>query len=69
MSPQVLYVIKYNPQGKIENATVSVVLGFVTEAVLHLEQEFQVTYIQVYIQTNLCMCNGLFFWNNQSQMF
>lgn len=47
MSPQVLYVIKYNPQGKIENATVSVVLGFVTEAVLHLEQEFQVTYIQV----------------------
>ncbi|XP_005749198.1 tectonic-1 [Pundamilia nyererei] len=44
---KVLYVIKYNPQGKIENATVSVVLGFVTEAVLHLEQEFQVTYIQV----------------------
>lgn len=43
---KVLYVIKYNPHGKIENASVSVVLGFVTEAVLHLEQEFQVTYIQ-----------------------
>lgn len=47
MSLQVLYVIKYNPHGKIDNATVSVVLGFVTEAMLPLEQEFQVMYIQV----------------------
>ncbi|CAI5682202.1 tectonic-1 isoform X1 [Oreochromis niloticus] len=43
---KVLYVIKYNPHGKIDNATVSVVLGFVTEAMLPLEQEFQVMYIQ-----------------------
>ncbi|XP_042070374.1 tectonic-1-like, partial [Haplochromis burtoni] len=76
---KVLYVIKYNPQGKIENATVSVVLGFVTEAVLHLEQEFQVTYIQAdggdvnvhysgnpgYVVGLPLTCNVLMFSKNQ----
>lgn len=40
-------MIKYTPPGVIVNATVSVVLGFVHAAKLPLEQEFQVTYVQV----------------------
>lgn len=39
--------MKYNPAGEIVNVTVSLVLGFVREAALHLEQEFHVTFVQV----------------------
>ena len=37
----------YNPAGEIVNVTVSVVLGFVSEAAVPLEQEFLVTFVQV----------------------
>ncbi|XP_045886798.1 tectonic-1-like isoform X2 [Micropterus dolomieu] len=43
---KVVFVIKYNPAGEIVNVTVSLVLGFVREAALPLEQEFQITFVQ-----------------------
>ncbi|XP_028272264.1 tectonic-1-like [Parambassis ranga] len=43
---KVVYVIKYGPAGQIVNATVSLVLGFVREAMLPLEQHFRVMYVQ-----------------------
>ncbi|XP_035985985.1 tectonic-1 isoform X2 [Fundulus heteroclitus] len=43
---KVVYVIKHNSAGEIENASVSVVLGFISEAGTPLQQEFQVMYIQ-----------------------
>uniref|UniRef100_A0A3B5A843 Tectonic family member 1 n=1 Tax=Stegastes partitus TaxID=144197 RepID=A0A3B5A843_9TELE len=43
---KVVYVMKYNPGGEIVNATASVVLGFVSEDMLPLEQEFHITYVQ-----------------------
>ncbi|XP_070769726.1 tectonic-1 [Enoplosus armatus] len=43
---KVVYVIKYNPAGEVVNATVSLVLGFVREAALPLEQEFHITFVQ-----------------------
>lgn len=39
--------MKYNSAGEIVNVTVSLVLGFVREAALPLEQEFQITFVQV----------------------
>ncbi|KAM9356785.1 tectonic-1-like [Symphorus nematophorus] len=43
---KVAYVMKYSPAGEIVNATASLVLGFVREAALTLEQEFQITFVQ-----------------------
>ncbi|XP_044061569.1 tectonic-1 isoform X2 [Siniperca chuatsi] len=43
---KVVYVIKYNPAGEIVTVTVSLVLGFVHEAALPLEQEFHITFVQ-----------------------
>ncbi|XP_036934079.1 tectonic-1 [Acanthopagrus latus] len=43
---KVVYVMTYNPAGEIVNVTVSVVLGFVSEAAVPLEQEFLVTFVQ-----------------------
>ncbi|XP_068570287.1 tectonic-1 isoform X2 [Cebidichthys violaceus] len=43
---KVAYVTKYNPAGEIVNVTVSLVLGFVREAALSLEQEFHITFLQ-----------------------
>ncbi|KAM4585668.1 tectonic-1 [Fundulus diaphanus] len=43
---KVVYVIKYTSAGEIENASVSLVLGFISEAGTPLQQEFQVLYIQ-----------------------
>lgn len=39
--------MKYNPAGEIINVTVSLVLGFVHEALLPLQQEFHITFVQV----------------------
>lgn len=39
--------MKYNPAGEIVKVMVSLVLGFVREAVLILDQEFQITFVQV----------------------
>lgn len=44
------YVIKYNTTGEIVTVTVSLVLGFVREAALTLEQEFHITFVQVVSQ-------------------
>ncbi|XP_070693441.1 tectonic-1 [Pempheris klunzingeri] len=43
---EVVYVMKYNPAGEIVNVTVSLVLGFVYEAALTLEQQFHITFVQ-----------------------
>uniref|UniRef100_A0A3P8RXJ8 Tectonic family member 1 n=1 Tax=Amphiprion percula TaxID=161767 RepID=A0A3P8RXJ8_AMPPE len=43
---KVTYVIRYNSGGEIVNATVTLVLGFVSDDMLPLEQEFQITYVQ-----------------------
>ncbi|XP_027147057.1 tectonic-1 isoform X2 [Larimichthys crocea] len=43
---KVVYVMKYNPAGEIVKVMVSLVLGFVREAVLILDQEFQITFVQ-----------------------
>ncbi|XP_076595988.1 tectonic-1 [Chaetodon auriga] len=43
---KVINVIKYNPAGEIVNVTVSLVLGFIREAALPLEQEFHITFVQ-----------------------
>ncbi|MEQ2176705.1 hypothetical protein GOODEAATRI_030740, partial [Goodea atripinnis] len=43
---KVVYVIKYNSAGEVENGSVSLVLGFISEAEVSLQQEFQVMYIQ-----------------------
>ncbi|XP_041846206.1 tectonic-1 [Melanotaenia boesemani] len=43
---KVVYVIKYTSAGYVVNATVSLVLGFIRQAAVLLEQEFQLTFIQ-----------------------
>ncbi|XP_075902747.1 tectonic-1-like [Nelusetta ayraudi] len=43
---KVFYVIKYNPAGEIVNVTLSLVLGFVHAALLPLQQEFHITFVQ-----------------------
>ncbi|XP_074530834.1 tectonic-1-like [Halichoeres trimaculatus] len=43
---KVIYTVRYSPSGKITNVTVALVLGFVSGAVLSLEQEFQVVFVQ-----------------------
>ncbi|KAJ4945957.1 hypothetical protein JOQ06_023635 [Pogonophryne albipinna] len=43
---KVAYVMKYSPAGEIVNVSVSLVLGFVSEAELTLEQEFHITFVQ-----------------------
>ncbi|KAL7395646.1 hypothetical protein ABVT39_020737 [Epinephelus coioides] len=43
---KVAYMIKYNPAGEVVNVTVSLVLGFVREAALSLQQEFHITFVQ-----------------------
>ncbi|XP_062416683.1 tectonic-1 isoform X2 [Pungitius pungitius] len=43
---KVAYVTTFNPSGKIVNVTVSLVLGFVREAALSLEQEFSITFVE-----------------------
>ncbi|XP_034546051.1 tectonic-1-like isoform X2 [Notolabrus celidotus] len=43
---KVVYTMKYSPSGEIGNVTVSLVLGFVSEAALTLEQEFHITFVQ-----------------------
>ncbi|XP_077957570.1 tectonic-1 isoform X4 [Gasterosteus aculeatus] len=44
---KVAYLTTFNPSGKILNVTVSLVLGFVREAALSLEQEFSITFVQL----------------------
>ncbi|KAM4732973.1 tectonic-1 isoform 1-T1 [Anableps anableps] len=41
-----VYVIKYNSAGELVNASVSLVLGFISKVEVSLQQEFQVMYIQ-----------------------
>ncbi|KAM7417068.1 hypothetical protein PAMA_016938 [Pampus argenteus] len=43
---KVVYVMKYSPAGQIVSLMVSLVLGFVQEAALPLEQEFHITFVQ-----------------------
>ncbi|KAM8909954.1 tectonic-1-like isoform 2-T2 [Spinachia spinachia] len=43
---KVAYVTTFNPSGKIVDVTVSLVLGFVRESALSLEQEFSITFVQ-----------------------
>lgn len=45
--------MKYNPAGEIVNVTVSLVLGYVREAALFLEQEFHITFVQVVSQQDI----------------
>lgn len=40
-------MLKYNPAGEIVNATVSLVLGFVRDAAMSLQQEFHIKFVQV----------------------
>ncbi|CAF88099.1 unnamed protein product, partial [Tetraodon nigroviridis] len=40
------YVLKYTPAGEIVNVTLSLVIGFIREAALPLQQEFQMTFVQ-----------------------
>ncbi|KAM7388905.1 hypothetical protein PAMP_022909 [Pampus punctatissimus] len=43
---KVVYVMKYSPAGQIVSVMVSLVLGFVQEAALPLQQEFHITFVQ-----------------------
>ncbi|KAI4787668.1 hypothetical protein KUCAC02_036320, partial [Chaenocephalus aceratus] len=43
---KVAYVVRYSPAGDIVNVSVALVLGFVSEAELTLEQEFHITFVQ-----------------------
>uniref|UniRef100_A0A3Q3VKK7 Tectonic-1-3 domain-containing protein n=1 Tax=Mola mola TaxID=94237 RepID=A0A3Q3VKK7_MOLML len=43
---KVSFVIMYNPAGEIANVTLSVVLGFVREDALPLQQEFHIKFVQ-----------------------
>ncbi|CAJ1057985.1 tectonic-1-like isoform X2 [Xyrichtys novacula] len=43
---KVVYTVKYSSSGEIMNVTVSLVLGFVSKAVLTLEQEFHIAFVQ-----------------------
>uniref|UniRef100_UPI0037E71082 tectonic-1 n=1 Tax=Semicossyphus pulcher TaxID=241346 RepID=UPI0037E71082 len=43
---KVVYIMKYSPAGEIVNVSVSLVLGFVSDAVLNLEQEFHIMFLQ-----------------------
>ncbi|XP_068596220.1 tectonic-1-like [Brachionichthys hirsutus] len=40
------YVVKYSPSGEILNASVSLLLGFVRQSALPLQQEFHITFVQ-----------------------
>lgn len=53
-------MIKYNPAGEILNATVSLVLGFVHEAALPLQQEFQIRFVQVESHGVFCAYGSTF---------
>ncbi|KAK9517618.1 hypothetical protein VZT92_022971 [Zoarces viviparus] len=55
---KVAYVTKYNPAGEIVNVTVSLVLGFVREAALSLEQEFHITFFQEDGEEAAIHCSG-----------
>lgn len=46
-------MMTYNPAGEIVNVTVCVVLGFVSEGAVPLEQEFLVTFVQVVSQQHV----------------
>lgn len=46
-------MMTYNPAGEMVNVTVSVVLGFVSEGAVPLEQEFLVTFVQVVSQQHV----------------
>lgn len=43
---KVAYVFKYTPAGEIVNVMLSLVLGFIREAALPLQQEFQIVFVQ-----------------------
>lgn len=43
---KVAYVLKYTPAGEIANVTLSLVIGFIGEAALPLQQEFQIAFVQ-----------------------
>ncbi|XP_029296843.1 tectonic-1 isoform X2 [Cottoperca gobio] len=43
---KVVYMMKYNPAGEIVNVSVSLLLGFVREGELSLEQKFHITFVQ-----------------------
>lgn len=40
------YVVKYSPAGEIVNVMLSLVIGFIHEAALPLQQEFQIAFVQ-----------------------
>lgn len=44
---QVAYMVKYSPDGEILNVTLSLVIGFIRESQLPLQQEFQIQFFQV----------------------
>ncbi|CAF91512.1 unnamed protein product, partial [Tetraodon nigroviridis] len=44
---EVAYRVKYSPAGEILNVTVSLVIGFIQESELPLQQEFQMAFSQV----------------------
>lgn len=43
---KVSYVFKYTPAGEIVNVTLSLVIGFIREAALPLQQQFQIAFVQ-----------------------
>lgn len=47
LSLQVAYRVKYSPAGEILNVTLSLVIRFIHESELPLQQEFQITFFQV----------------------
>lgn len=40
-------MVKYSPAGEIVNVLLSLVIGFIREAALPLQQEFQIAFVQV----------------------
>lgn len=40
-------MVKYTPAGEIVNVTLSLVMGFLHETALPLQQEFQIAFVQV----------------------
>lgn len=47
LPPQVAYVMTYSPAGEILGVALSVVLGFLQESQLPLQQDFQTAFVQV----------------------
>ncbi|XP_068181555.1 tectonic-1-like isoform X2 [Antennarius striatus] len=55
---KVFYVVKYSPAGEILNVNVSLLLGFVRESSLPLQQEFGIKFVQEDVEEDAVLYSG-----------